>query len=158
MRVRRAVPLLTVLLTVLAAGCVPRVQQPEVWMTGARLVSLGFRGGVIDVELGVHNPNDFPVRADGLTYDLDFHDPDGDDWLDFAEGRVDERLRVLSGDTASVVVPVEFSYGALGSAIRGLLDRGAFEYRVSGVVAVEEPVVRDIRYRHSGTVTPSGVR
>ena len=157
MRTRRVVPLL-VLLTVLVAGCVPRIQQPEVWMTGARLVSLGLRGGVIDVELGVYNPNDFPVRTDGLTYDLDFQDPGGEAWLDFADGRVDERLRVLSGDTVSVVVPVEFSYGALGSAIRGLLDRGSFEYRVSGVVAVEEPMVRDIRYRHSGTVTPSGVR
>lgn len=157
MRMRRAVPLL-LLLTTLVAGCVPRIQQPEVWMTGARLVSLGIRGGVIDVELGVFNPNDFPVRADGLTYDLDFQDPGGEDWLDFAEGRVDERLRVQSGDTVSVVVPVEFSYGALGSAIRGLLDRGSFEYRVSGVVAVEEPIVRDIRYRHSGTVTPDGIR
>ena len=158
MRTRRVVPILAVLLTVSVSGCVPRLQQPEVWMTGARLVSLGIRGGVIDVELGVHNPNDFPVRADGLTYDLDFRDPDGEDWLDFAEGRIGERLRVAAGDTASVVVPVEFSYRALGDAIRALLDRGSFEYRVSGVVAVEEPIVRDIRYRHAGTVTPSGVR
>ena len=149
--------LLTALLAVLA-GCVPRVDQPEVWLTGARLASLGIRGGVIDVELAVYNPNRFALRADGLTYDLDFQEPGGDEWLDFAEGRIDERLRVASGDTAIVVVPVEFSYGALGGALRSLLERGSFEYRVDGIVAVEEPVIRDVRYRHTGTVTPSGVQ
>ena len=157
MRPSMRVTILAALVAVLA-GCMPRVEQPDVWMTGARLVSLGIRGGVIDVELAVYNPNRFALRADGLTYDLDFREPGGEDWLDFAEGRVDQRLRVPSGDTATVVVPVEFGYGALGGALRSLLDRGSFEYRVDGIVAVEEPVIRDVRYRHSGTVTPSGVR
>ena len=150
--------LLAALIALLAAGCVPRVQQPEIWLTSARLVSLGLRGGVLDVELGVYNPNSFTLRARGISYDLDFEDPEADDWLDFADGRIDEELRVAPGDTASVVVPVEFGYRELGSAIRGLLERGSFEYRVSGVVSVEEPAVRRIRYRHDGTVTPGGVQ
>lgn len=152
------IPIPVVLLVLLLTGCVPKVEQPQVWLSGARLVSLGVRGGVIDVELGVYNPNRFMVRAAGLTYDLDFEAPDTDDWLDFAEGRVQENLRVGPGDTVSVVIPVEFSYGGLGGAVRGLLDRGSFAYRVSGLVAVEAPVVRDIRYSHTGTVTPGGVR
>ena len=121
-------------------------------------MSLGISGGVLDVELGVHNPNDFRVRAGGLTYDLDFENPDGDDWLDLAEGRIEEALPVEAGDTVSVVVPVEFSYRGLGTAVRALLERGSFEYRVSGIVAVEEPIVRELRYRHSGTVTPDGIQ
>lgn len=149
---------LSALVALLAAGCAPRVEQPEIWLTGARLVSLGFGGGVIDVELGVYNPNGFALRADGLTYDLDFRDPAGEAWLDFADDRIHERVRVEAGDTASVVVPVEFDYGVLGGALRNLLDRGSFEYRVSGVIAVEEPAVRDVRYRHTGTVTPGGVQ
>jgi LEA14-like dessication related protein len=142
----------------LLTGCVPKIEQPDVWLSGARLVSLGVRGGVIDVELGVYNPNRFTVRTAGLTYDLDFQAPDGEDWLDFAEGRIEQGLRIQPGDTASVVIPVEFSYGGLGGMFRGLVDRGSFEYRVSGLVAVEAPVARDIRYRHTGTVTPTGVR
>ncbi|MFW6206166.1 MAG: LEA type 2 family protein [Gemmatimonadota bacterium] len=139
-------------------ACVPKVQQPDVWLSGARLVSLGFAGGVIDVELGVYNPNSFVVRTGELTYDLDFADPDGDGWLDFAEGTIREDLRVAAGDTANVVVPVEFGYGSLGGALRALLDRGSFDYRVTGAIAVEEPIMRDIGYRHTGTVTPNGVR
>lgn len=154
-RIRWSVPALTALVV---TACMPNVQQPDVWLTGARLVSLGVGGGVMDVELGVYNPNDFVVRAGGLTYDVDFESPGGDGWLDLAEGRFDEALRIQPGDTASVVVPVEFSYGGLGAVIRGLLDQGSFEYRVNGLIAVEEPIVRDIRYRHTGTVTPRGVR
>jgi hypothetical protein len=129
-----------------------------VWLSGARVVSLGLRGGTLEVELGVYNPNRFMIRAGGLTYNLDFQAPSGEEWLDFAEGRFEENLRIPAGDTASVVIPVEFSYRGLGGAIRGLMDRGSFEYRVQGLVAVEEPIVRDIRYRQSGTVTPGGVR
>ena len=149
----------TVFLAVaLTTACVPKVEQPEVWVAGARLASLGLSGGVVDVRLSVYNPNRFGLRASGLTYDLDFQSPDGEEWLDFTEGRIEEDLEVAAGDTAVVTVPVEFTYRGLGDVMRGLLDRGNFEYRVSGSVAVERPLQRDIRYRHSGTVTPSGVR
>lgn len=157
-RIRRSKAGVAAFAVLLATACVPRVEQPEVWLSGARLVSLGISGGVLDVELGVYNPNDFVVRARGLTYDLDFESPEDGGWLDLAEGRFDEDLRVEPDDTASVVVPVEFSYGGLGAAIRALLERGSFEYRVSGQIAVEEPVLRDLRYRHTGTVTPDEVR
>ena len=144
--------------TVLVTACVPKVEQPEVWVAGARLASLGLSGGVVDVRLSVYNPNRFGLRASGLTYDLDFQSPDTEEWLDFTEGRLDEALEVGAGDTTVVVIPVEFSYRGLGEVMRGLLDRGNFEYRVSGLVAVERPLQRDIRYRHNGTVTPGGVR
>ncbi|HUE76669.1 MAG TPA: LEA type 2 family protein [Longimicrobiales bacterium] len=150
--------IMLVLLTLLTASCVPRVEQPEVSLVGARLASLGLSGGVVDVRLSVYNPNRFGLRASGLTYDLDFEDPETDGWFDFTEGRVDRDLEVASGDTAIVVVPVEFTYRGLGEIVRGLLERGTFDYRVSGLVAVEGPVRRDIRYNHTGSVTPSGVR
>ncbi|NIP81146.1 MAG: hypothetical protein GWM90_18790 [Gemmatimonadetes bacterium] len=139
------------------AACFPKVDQPEIWLEGVRLSSLGLSGGVVDVRLRIYNPNGFELSASGLTYDLDLEDPDGE-WLDFTDGRVERDLRVPSGDTVDVELPVEFTYRGVGQAIRGLLDRGAFDYRVSGLVAVEDPVTRDIRYRHAGTVTPDGVR
>lgn len=157
-RMRRSIVGTAALTALLATACIPRVEQPDVWLSAVRLVSLGISGGVLDVELGVYNPNDFVIRGGGLTYNLDFESPDGEGWLDLAEGSFQEDLRVEAGDTATVVVPVEFSYGGLGAAIRALLERGSFEYRVSGQIAVEEPVVRDLRYRHTGTVTPNDVR
>jgi LEA14-like dessication related protein len=149
---------LAALLAVAASSCVPRLEQPEVSVAGARLASLGLNGGVVDVRLSVYNPNRFALRATGLTYDLDFQNPSDDSWFDFTEGRVDEDLEVAAGDSQTVVIPVEFTYRGLGDVVRGLLDRGTFDYRVSGEVAVERPIRREIRYRHTGTVTPGGVR
>lgn len=147
--------LLLVLLGALTA-CVPRVQQPEVWLEGARLSSLGFTGGVVDVRLSVHNPNRFAVQARGLTYDLQVREPEADRWVPLTEGRLDENLRVGGRDTLEVRVPVEFSYRGLGEAWRALIDRGSFDYRLSGVVELQGPVRRDIRYQHVGRYAPTG--
>lgn len=146
------------LLAVLVVGCGPKVQQPDVWLAGVRLASIGLTGGVVNVQLSVYNPNRFAFRASGLTYDVELEDPEGDGWIDFAEGRIDRRLEVAAGDTAVIEVPVEFEFRRVGQALRGLLDRGSFDYRVSGIVALEGPVQRDFRYRHAGAVTPGGVR
>lgn len=145
-------------LVVLVAGCVPKVQQPHVSLVGARVAAIGLNGGVVNVELSVYNPNRFGFRASGLTYDVDLEEPDGDGWVDFTEGRLDRRLEVASGDTVVIEVPVEFQYRELGQAMRRLLDRGSFDYRVSGVVVLEDPVRRNFSYRHAGAVTPTGVR
>lgn len=150
--------ILTGLMAVLVVACVPKVKQPDVWLAGVRLSSIGLTGGVVNVELSVYNPNRFAFRANGLTYDVQLEDPDGEGWLDFTEGRIDRRLEVAAGDTAVIEIPVEFEFRRLGQALRGLLDRGSFDYRVSGIVALDGPVRRDFTYRHAGVVTPSGVR
>lgn len=155
---RMRTSVLAVLSVALVAGCIPNVKQPEVTLGGARLSSIGLSGGVIEVQLSVYNPNRFALRASGITYDVDLEDPGGDGWLDFTEGRLDRNVQVEPGDTAVIAVPVEFNYRELGQALRGLLDRGTFDYRVSGVVALEDPIRRNFSYRHAGAVTPSGAR
>jgi LEA14-like dessication related protein len=149
----------TVLLLVAAAaltGCVPRMQQPEVRLHGARLSSLGLTGGVVDVRLSVHNPNRFAVDARALSYDLQIRDPDRDLWVPFTDGRLDDDLRIGAWDTLEVLVPVEFSYRGLGEAMRSLIDRGSFDYRLTGVVELRGPIRRDIPYRHTGRYHPAG--
>ena len=139
-------------------ACMPKVERPRVWLEGARLASIGLGGGVVDVRLSIYNPNSFDLRADGLTYDLDLEDGENGDWVDFTQGRIDRDLEVGAGDTVEVSVPVEFTYSGVGRMMQSLLERGAFDYRVSGVVALEGPIRRDIDYRHRGTVTSTGVR
>lgn len=137
------------------AACAPRVQQPEIRMEEARVASLGIRGGVLDVRLSVHNPNRFSVEARGLTYDLEIRDPERDLWIPFTDGRIEDTLRVGARDAIEVTLPVEFSYRGLGEALRGVITRGSFEYRLSGVVEIQSPVRRDIQYQHAGRYTPA---
>jgi LEA14-like dessication related protein len=147
-------------LVVLAAAtaltaCAPRVEQPEIRLEEARLASLGVRGGVVDVRLSVHNPNRFAVEARGLTYDLEIRDPQREVWVPFTEGRIDRTLRVGARDGIEITLPVEFSYRGLGEAMRGMLDRGAFEYRLSGIVEIQAPVRRDVQYQPAGRYAPA---
>lgn len=150
--------ILVVACAALLSACAPRFAQPEIRLEGARLSSIGLSGGVVELELSVYNPNRFALRASGLTYDVDLEAPSGDGWINFTEGRLDRRLEVRSGETAIIEVPVEFDYRGLGQALQRLLERGTFDYRVSGDVALEDPVRRTFGYSHSGAVTPSGVR
>lgn len=156
MMIRRTMTAVFLALVATLGACVPRVEQPQVWLEGVRISSLGLTGGVVNVRLSVHNPNRFAVQASGLTYDFQIRDPEADRWVPFTEGRLDDDLRVAARDTLEVTVPVEFSYRGLGEAWRSLIDRGSFDYRVNGVVELRSPVRRDIRYQHAGRYAPTG--
>lgn len=142
-----------------AAACAPRFEEPDVRLVGVRLGGLGLRGGLVYVQLNVVNPNAFALEAAGLTYDLELSDPlaDGDGgWVDLAEGRFQEDVRVAARDSTVVEIPVEFSYSGAGAALRSILDKGTFSYRVRGEVVLREPLRTDVPYRHSGTVSLGG--
>ena len=113
----------------LAAGGSLQVQQPMHATKGQ-----GLRGGLVYVQLSVVNPNDFPLEATGLTYNLELRDPttggDGE-WVDLAEGRFGESVRVGARDSSIVEIPVEFTYTGAGAALRSILDRGTLSYRVA---------------------------
>jgi len=144
-----------VLVGMLLTACAPRVSRPDVHLVGVRLGGLGLRGGLVYVQLSVVNPNDFPLEATGLTYNLGLRDPttggDGE-WVDLAEGRFGESVRVGARDSSIVEIPVEFTYTGAGAALRSILDRGTLSYRVSGAVALSRPLRTEVPYRHSGTV------
>ncbi|HEX7048724.1 MAG TPA: LEA type 2 family protein [Longimicrobiales bacterium] len=143
----------TVMLVCWAAGCVPRVESPEVRVVGVRLGGLGLQGGLVYVQLSVVNPNEFGLEADRLTYDLDLRAAGGDDeWVNLTEGAFSEEVRVGARDSAVVEIPVEFSYAGVGAAVRSILARGTFDYRVSGRISVTEPISTEVPYRERGTV------
>src|SRR5690625_1661865 len=132
-------------------GCMPKVHRPEVNLAGVRLGGLGLQGGTIYVRLGVINPNRFALHANGLTYKLDLQDEDGvDEWSELVRGRCDESVRVEPEDSTIIEIPVEFRYSGIGTALRRLLDTGAVTYRISGDIAVEQPLRTTLPYRHTG--------
>lgn len=144
---------LILVVLMLLPACAAVFEQPEVQLAGIRLAGLGISGGTVVVRLDVANPNRFALDASGLTYDVDLLTRDGDDWLNLADGTFQDEVRVEAHDTASVEIPVAFSYGGLGSALRSLMDYGTVQYRIQGRIAVRSPVRRDIPYRHAGSVS-----
>lgn len=145
---------------VVGAACIGAFQQPEVRFDGLRLGRLGIRGGTVYAQLNVANPNRFGLETTALTYDLELRsDENGQTtWSRLAGGTFVEPIRVAGRDSAVIEIPIEFAYADMTAALRSIMDRGTFDYRVSGVVSVRDPIRRDVPYRRTGTVSLDGVR
>lgn len=146
--------IIVALLAALAGAC-GSVKAPEVRLDDVRLGGLGVRGGTLHAEFVVYNPNGFALEAESLTYDLRVGEPgaDEDTFTQLAEGTYEERVRVEGRDSVRIEIPVDFRYAGMGGAIRSLLERGVFEYRVTGEVDVREPSRRRVPYRETGRYT-----
>jgi LEA14-like dessication related protein len=155
--VKRVLPVLG--LALLSAGCLGRFQEPQVRLDGVRLGPVGLRGGLLYAELSVANPNDFRLETRSLSYEIEVaQQADGGDWMQLARGMHDQPFTVGARDSARVEVPVEFSFEELGGIARSLLGRGVVDYRVSGVVGLEEPVRRSVPYRRLGKMSLDAIR
>jgi len=149
------------LIALMAASCSKVIRQPEINLTGVKLGGIGLRGGTLVAQLQVRNPNSFDIETRQITYDLKIAAPDSTNtpqWLDFASGTFTEPIKIEDGGTTTVEVPIEFSFSTVGGALRSILDRGTFNYRVEGTVALREPLSRTVPYRHTGNVSLQGVR
>lgn len=152
-RIRTSTHLLLAAALILASACSRAVQEPEVQLAGVRVGGFGLQGGLIYVELDVHNPNRFAFETDGLTYDFALRDSTQSEetWTSLAVGTFDEPVRVDGRGTRRVEIPVEFRYADAQSAFRSLLGAGTFDYRLTGAISLVSPIRREIPYRHLGT-------
>jgi LEA14-like dessication related protein len=144
-----------------AAGCAGGMySQPQIELQNVQLGSLGLRGGTLLVNLKVVNPNRFSLNANQLRYDLRIADSQerGDTtWIDFATGLYDQPFSVAARDSAVVQIPIEFTYGGLGSAGATILRTGMFDYSAHGSVDVRTPVgTRNVPFQRRGSVTMLG--
>lgn len=159
MRIGRMVAVGVVALSTVVGACSHAFRQPEVTITDARLGGIGTRGGLVYFDVAVHNPNRYTLRASNFTYDLRVLDPNNaNNWLPFAVGNFDKDVRVGSGETTTVEVPISFDYNTGQAAVRSVMERGTFNYRVTGQVKVTEPLSRTVPYAHAGVVSLAGIR
>lgn len=160
---RRFLVTAALLSTVALGACSARsmIRQPEINLTGVSVGGLGLRGGQLIAHLEIANPNSFDVETQSITYDLKVSDRNAsgqETWVDFASGTFNEKIQVDDGGRTRVEIPIDFTYSTVGSAIRSIMDRGTFNYRVEGTVALREPLRREVPFKHQGNVSLQGVR
>lgn len=151
--------LVTAVLVTALAGCVGKVRPPQVNLANVRVGGIGLRGGTILAVLEIKNPNGFTIETDSITYDLEATAPNGTgSWSRVTQGTYAQRITVKDGGKTEVEVPIEFNYSGLGGALRGIMDKGTFNYRVHGSVFVREPLKRTIPFTKSGNLSLAGAR
>ena len=137
-RCRAAVAGIVALAALTAAACASLGRamwtEPVVTLNDVRLRGLGVTGGSLDVVLNVYNPNGFALDATQLQYNVQV------DSLPFANGLLESRFTVQSGDSTAVTIPVNFSYAGIGQAARQAINTGVVNYRVFGDIRVGTPI------------------
>lgn len=123
---------------VMAPGCASlgraTFKEPVVTLKEFSITGLGLTGGSVDIVLSVYNPNSYKLDALSMTYRVDV------DSVKLGDGLLDSRFVVPKGDSATVRLPIRFTYAGLGAAGRSLLTAGSINYRVRGDFSVATPL------------------
>jgi LEA14-like dessication related protein len=146
-----------VLAAAAALGACKRIEPPLVELRGVRLAGIGLRGASLMADLRIENPNDFAIEADSITFQLDASNPsEPATWTPVTSGGARERLHVEAGERAAAEIPIELSYSDLSAPVRSVIERGTFNYRVSGEVLVREPRRTRARFNQTGKLSITG--
>jgi LEA14-like dessication related protein len=140
----------------IAAGCSmlgkAAFQQPVVQLKDVAVQGVGLTGGQLAVKLNVFNPNGYRLDATRLSYNVQVGDN-----VNLANGVLDSKFTVQSGDSTTVTIPVSFTYSGIGAVGRQLLNSGAVPYRVNGDVTVGTVVGNfTVPYTSTGRFTAFG--
>jgi LEA14-like dessication related protein len=153
---RRAfLSLIWLALAFVPAGCASLFQAPEVRLQSVRVVAIGLTGGTLEAGVLVTNPNRYALRTARLSYDLELADANGsaDTWNPLADGELEHEVEIPATDSVVVPIPIEFTWSGVGNAVRSLIERGTFDYRVSGALQLRSPVRKEVPYRRTGTLS-----
>jgi LEA14-like dessication related protein len=122
------------------AGCGPiwgpGLERPTVELAAIDITGLGLQGGTLDLLLDIHNPNRFELRATRIAVAI---------YLEgnhFGDAGLTRAPVLPAGETTRIPVPVTFSWSGMGSGARGLIARGAAQYRLDGRLDLDTPVGR----------------
>ncbi len=127
-------------------------QQPVVQLKDVSVQGMGLTGGNLAVKLNVFNPNGYRLDATRLSYNVNIGDN-----MSLANGVLDSRFTVQSGDSTTVTIPVSFTYAGIGAAGRQLLNTGGVAYRVTGDVTVGTVIGNfTVPYSSTGNFTAFG--
>ena len=109
-------------------------EEPEVSLAAVRVTGLDLSGGSLEIVLDVHNPNPYRIQGRQIEGELQL------EGVRFGEVARDAPWALPAQSDTSLGLRLEFGWAAVGAASRGLLDRGAVGYTLTGRVLVGTPV------------------
>ncbi len=122
--------------------------QPKVRLHHLSLRSAGLTGGMLDVVLAFHNPNQITLKGVGLSAGLDI------EGSHFGDVAMSDPFSLAGRDTTLVTVPLAFRWSGVASAARSMLNTGAVNYGIQGKVTINTPanVPFDVPFSGQGSV------
>jgi LEA14-like dessication related protein len=122
-----------VLLLAACAGVGEAFKAPEVHLDRVVLRGLDLTGGVLDLQLGVLNPNRFDLQGTKLQVGFDVQDSHVGD-IEYRD-----EFQVQKGDTTALTLPLRFNWSGVSGAVRSALGQGALPYTLKGQLTLRTP-------------------
>ena len=134
----------------IAAGCrslgLSYFASPVITVRDVRLGGVSLSGGLLNVSIGIKNPNAYRLDARRLTYKLFV------DSTELGSGGIDTSMTLRGLDSTVLKLPLQFSFLGLGAVARQLQSGSTLNYRVTGEMTVATPVGKIVRaYDQQGT-------
>jgi len=143
----------------LLGACSGAIKSPVITLASIDVAGIGLRGATLVANLDIENPNSFDIETDSIVYELEAANPsDAGSYTRVTQGAVTQRITVDDNNRTRVEIPIEFSYSSLSGAMRSIMDRGTFNYRIRGTAFVREPLRRSVPFTKTGNLSLAGAR
>ena len=143
----------------LLGACSSAIRSPEITLASIDVAGIGLRGATLVANLDIENPNSFDIETDSIVYELEAANPsEAGSYTRVTQGALTQRIKVNDNDRTRVEIPIEFTYSSLSGAMRSIMDRGTFNYRVRGTAFVREPLRRTVPFTKTGNLSLAGAR
>ncbi|WP_158278587.1 LEA type 2 family protein [Rhodohalobacter mucosus] len=135
------------------AGEIPVPKPPGIEFGEFKINQVSLSGADAEVSFRVSNPNVFALSLLRASYNLRVN---GREWLDTT---LNQLIRVESGQSREVRIPVRLNSAQLGSALMDLMGGNTtFNYELAGTASVSAdlegfPASQDIPFELNGTYT-----
>ncbi len=123
--------LATLLLLLPACSVVTMMsEKPEVEVVGVSIKEMNFKGGVIEVECNIKNPNANSIKLDSIGYNMSINDNA------IANGEMKDGVGLKAKEEKVVSIPIQFSYSDVATGISSIFKKQKFDYHFAGSAKV----------------------
>jgi LEA14-like dessication related protein len=115
------------------AGLGNALREPDIRLDRVIVRDIGVRGGKLDLEVEVANPNGFDLRGTELALGLDV------EGSHLGDVRISDEFTVDRNGSTSLTLPLQFEWAGVGGALRTALSQGEIPYEMKGELSLQTP-------------------
>ena len=118
------------------AGCAAvnnALQKPDVKLERVLVRNVGVRGGELELQLGLENPNPFDLRGTEIALGFDV------EGSHVGDVRYADDFNLAEGGRTKLSLPLRFEWAGIGTALQAALSTGEIPYAMKGQLTIETP-------------------
>ncbi len=109
------------------------LQDPEVKLERVLVRGVDVRGGELELQLGLENPNPFDLRGTEIALGFDV------EGSHVGDVRYADDFNLQQGGRSTLSLPLRFEWAGVGTALKTALSSGEIPYDMKGQLTIQTP-------------------